>query len=119
MHQPSIPCTRKKKKNHGKVDYDSAVQSSIHYSTLHFSQEKYVILFLLVRWSKFKQNNPLLRSILQFMSGVPIRVAMPIVMTLSPELRVIVPTVGGIHLVTFQEVCIQNVTSIVMEHSSN
>ena len=40
--------------------------------------------------------------------------SMPIVMTLSPELRVPVPTVGGIHLVIFQET-----TSIVMEHSLN
>ena len=45
--------------------------------------------------------------------------SMPIMMTLSTELRVTVPTVGGIHLVTFQEVEIQNTTSIVMEYNSN
>jgi hypothetical protein len=44
---------------------------------------------------------------------------MPIVMTLSAELRVSVPTVGGIQLVTFQEVGIQKTTPIVMEYVSN
>ena len=38
--------------------------------------------------------------------------SMPIRMTLSPELRVIVPTVGAIHLILFQEVSIQKNTSI-------
>ena len=33
-----------------------------------------------------------------------------------PELRVPAPTVGGIHLVTFKQVSIQNITSTVMEH---
>ena len=44
---------------------------------------------------------------------------MPIVTTLSTELRVPVPTVGAIHLVTFQQVTVQKTTSIVMEHNSN
>ena len=45
-------------------------------------------------------------------------VSMPIMMTLSVEFRASVPTVGGIHLVPFKEVGIQNTTSIVMEHNS-
>ena len=47
--------------------------------------------------------------------------SMPIVMTLSPELRVPVPTVGGIHLIIFKQVGIKKITSIVtvMEHNSS
>ena len=42
-------------------------------------------------------------------------------MTLSPELRVPVPTVGGIHLIIFKQVGIKKITSIVtvMEHNSS
>ena len=41
--------------------------------------------------------------------------SMPIMMTLSPEMRVSVPTVGGIQLVLTP----RKITSIVMELSSN
>ena len=45
--------------------------------------------------------------------------SMLITMTLSPELRVTVPTVGDIQKIMFKEVYIQNTTSIVMEQNSN
>ena len=45
--------------------------------------------------------------------------SMPIMMTLSPELRMSVPTVGGIQPDIFKVVSIDQTTSIVMEHNSN
>ena len=44
--------------------------------------------------------------------------SMPIIRILSWCLRMLVPTVGTIHLITFKEVTIQNTISIVMEHNS-
>ena len=46
--------------------------------------------------------------------------SMPIVMTLSPELRVQEPTVGGIqYMMAFQQVFIQRTTSTVMAYNLN
>ena len=45
--------------------------------------------------------------------------SMPIIMTLSTELRVAVATVGGIHLVAFKWVSTQKNMSTVMAHNLN